>query len=152
MRNLGLLLICLLLTACATGSVTKAPPAEVVALSVQELRNELAKIPGARVADGEPLVARFPAGTLFAVGSALPMPDGTAALDALSALLKRSELNWQLRVRAASGEGEQYDEQLAGTRAEILKIYFKNSGIDLRKLKLSAVAETGAALELQPIH
>ncbi len=151
MRNLGLLLISLLLSACATGSVTKAPVAGLVVLSIQELRIELAKIAGALVADGEPLVASFPLGTLFAQGSALPMPGGTVPLDAISALIKRSGLNWQLRVRAASGEGAQYDGQLSATRAEILRIYFKNSGIDLSKLMLTAVAETGAPLELKPV-
>lgn len=148
MRHLGLLLICLLLCACGARSGVKREPSVTGALSFQQLRNELAQIPGAQVTEGEPLVVSFPVGTLFGAGAALPMPGGTVPLDALSALVKQSGLNWRIRVRAASGEGAAYDATLANTRARIIETYFTNAGINLRKISLNAGAEPGAPLEL----
>ncbi len=151
MRNFCLLLICFLLAACAPGASTKAPPIEEVGMSPQMLRAELTKISGAQIAEGSLLVS-FPVGTLFAAGSALPMPGGTEPLDALSTLMKQSGLSWSLIVRAASGEGELYDSKLAATRAKILKTYLKNAGLNLQKISITARAESGASLELKPIQ
>ncbi len=151
MRNFCLLLICLLVAACAPGAATKTPPIEEVGMSPQILRAELTKIPGAQIAEGSLLVS-FPVGTLFAAGSALPMPGGIEPLDALSTLMKQSGLSWSLMVRAASGEGELYDSELAATRAKILKIYLKNSGLDLQKISITSRAESGAPLEIKPIQ
>ena len=149
MRNLCLLLFCLLLTACVSGTGLKEEPP---GLSPQQLRIELAKVSGVRIADGEPLLARFPVGTLFAQGSALPMPGGPALLDALTNLVKKSKLNWSLKVRAASGEGEQHDAELAATRAEILKVYFNNARVNMQKISITAIAEQGASLELELVQ
>ncbi len=151
MRNFCLLLICLLLSACAPGASTNVPPIEEVGMSRQMLRAEFAKIPGAQIAEGSLLVS-FPVGTLFATGSALPMPGGIEPLDALSTLMKQSGLSWSLIVRAASGEGDLYDSELAATRAKVLKTYFKNAGLNLKKLSITARAESGAPLELKPIQ
>jgi len=150
MRNFCLLLICFLLAACAPAS-SQAPILEKDGMSQQELRIELAKIAGAQIAEGGSLVVSFPTGTLFATGSVLPMPGGIDPLDALAAVMKRSRLNWNLKVRAASGEGELYDSDLAATRARILRTYFKNSGLSAQTLSITTLAETGAPLELKPI-
>jgi len=156
MRNLCLLLICFSLTACVAGTGTsskyRAPIPAGVVLSFPQLRAELAKIPGIQVAVGEPLVASFPAGVLFAQGSVLPMPGGTEPLDALSTLVKRSGKSWAIKLRADSDEGQLYDAQLVSKRVKLIKTYFKSSGVNLRKLSITAVAEAGASLELRPIQ
>ena len=150
MRNFCLLLICFLLAACAPAS-SQAPIIEEAGMSRQELRTELAKIAGAQITEGDSLVVSFPTGTLFATGSALPMPGGIDPLDALATVMKQSGLSWSLKVRAASGEGELYDSELAAIRAKILRTYFKNSGLNTQLISIIALAEPGAPLELKPI-
>ena len=156
MHNFYILLSCLLLTACASGSSLQkeapSPSKDVPASSFQVLRTALAAVPGAQIAEGEPLVVSFPVGTLFAQDSVLPMPGGTAPLDALAAVLKQSGVMWKLKVRAASGEGEGYDLELANLRVKVLRTYFKSSGVNLRKIETTVVAESGAPLELKPIQ
>lgn len=153
MRKLFSLLICCLLCACAATNVPQSretqPQARAEkALSFPQLRRELAALPGVTVADGEPLRASYPAGTLFAAAAVLPMPGGTVQLDALAALLKKSNMKWNLRVRAATADGRDYDGRLAADRARILGIYLREAGVDPQKINLTAVAEEGAPLEL----
>lgn len=153
MRKLCFILVCLLLTACTAGTGSQSARKQLSqAEQVLNLRAGLAQIPGAEVAAGAPLLVSFPLGTLFAQGSALPIASGIAPLDALVALVKQSEAHWQVRLRAASGEGAEYDAQLATMRARIIKTYFKNSGINLLALEITAVAETGAPLELKLVQ
>jgi len=146
------LLICCLLSACAVGtSGTSVQPngGEPPALSHAQLRRTLAALPGAQVPETEPLRVLFPAGSLFARGSVLPMPGGTGLLDGLADLLKKSQLPWQLTLRATSGEGTEYDKGLAASRVEVLKTYFKDVGLNPRKLRFKSAAEEGALLEMQ---
>lgn len=157
MRNIFLLLICLLLSACAPGTGLK-PAADILTtemkanLSYPQLRKELAKLPGAQISDGEPLLVSYPVGTMFAESAVLPMPGGAGQLDALVVLIKQSGLAWRLKVRAASGDGEKYDAQLSAARAEVLRTYLQASGVNLRKISIMAVAESGAPLELSIIQ
>ena len=129
MRNLCLLLICFCLTACAAQNGltpgAKSPATKEVTVPFSQLQNELAKVPGIQIVDEDSLLFSFPTGELFTQGSALPMPGGTVPLDALVAVIKRSGLRWSLKIRANTGEGEAYDQELAATRVRILKTYFK---------------------------
>lgn len=150
-----LILFCgFILSACAPASGgPKAGPAvqqptRVEPLSHQRLREELARLPGARLSPGDPLQVSYPAGSLFAESALLPMPGGAGALDALAAVLRQSHLSWVLRVRASTGEGAAYDAKLAAERARILQLYLTNAGVDLRRISLMSVAEAGAPLEL----
>lgn len=126
----------------ATAAIQQVP------LSHQQLRAQLAALPGIEVAPTEPLVASYPAGSLFAAAALLPMPGGVSVLDPLATFLRRSNLSWQLKVRAATGEGVEYDHQLAAARVQILQQYFAAAGVDLRRMLFRSVAEDGAPLEL----
>jgi hypothetical protein len=155
MRKLIILLICGFLAACTAGPAVQPQSSSGVSaanrLSHAALRAELAKLPGAQVADSEPLIVKFPAGTLFADGAVLPMPGGTGLLDALAALVKDSNLFWQLKLRAAPGKGAAYAQSFAAQRVLVLQTYLRNSGIDLRNLQFVALAEDGVPLEMQVI-
>lgn len=154
MRNIFLLLICLLLSACAASNqqqVVKPSKPEAktkTSLNYPQLRQELAKLPGAMISDREPLLVTYPAGSLFAQNAVLPMPGGTGSLDALARLIKHSNLTWQLKIRAYAGEGADYDEQLAAERAKILRTYLRGAGVNVKKIMIMTVAEEGAPLEL----
>ncbi|MCF6177778.1 MAG: hypothetical protein L3J63_00100 [Geopsychrobacter sp.] len=151
-RFIYLLLICLL-SACALGGqqTDKSKSAFELspALSHAQLREAFAALPGVLVPESEPLRVLFPAGVLFASGSVLPMPGGSGMLDSLVDLLKESNLDWRFILRAASGEGTEYDQGLAAARVKILKTYFKDVGLNVRTLRFQAVAEAGPLLEIQ---
>jgi hypothetical protein len=152
MRNLCLLLICLMLAACAPATGGDAKARKLLNQEqLQALRNELMLIPGVHVITNQPLTLGFPVGTMFTEGSALPFP-GTEALEALTTLIKQSELHWEVTVRAASGEGEKHDSELANTRARILQTYFKSFAVNLDNIAMTARAEAGDPLELKLIQ
>ncbi len=151
--SLLILLGAILLAACAPspqGRPGVEAPAEpqAPALSHAELRQELARLPGAEVSEGEPLRVSYPAGVLFGEFALLPMPGGSGMVDALARVLRNSGLSWQLKLRAATGEGEEYDRQLAAERARVLLTYLKGAGVDPRKISLVSLAEAGSPLEL----
>jgi hypothetical protein len=155
MRKLIILLICGFLAACTPGPAVQPQISSGVSvanpLSSAALRAELAKLPGALVSATDPLTVSFAAGTLFAEGAVLPMPGGTGLLDALAALVKDSNLSWQLKLRAAPGKGVAYAQSFASQRALVLRTYLRNFGIDLRNLQFVALAEDGVPLEMQVI-
>jgi hypothetical protein len=152
MRNLCILSICLLLSACVSGGMKPDSAVLDYEARLQALRTELAQVPGVQLADAKPLSASFPVGTLFVEGSVLPTTGETSPLAALATVLRQSGFNWRLKVRAASGEGELYDKNLAAMRAKVLRTYFKNAGIDMQRIPLTAVAEAGASLELELVQ
>ncbi len=141
--RLFLLLLCLLMSACAPGG-----PGSEALLSSSQLRTAMAKLPGAQVIEGNPLRISYPSGILFAEASVLPMPGGPEQLDPLMTLIRQSGVAWQLRVHAVSGEGEKYDRLLAAERVKVLRTYLKSSGVDLLKITITAVSGSGVPLEL----
>jgi hypothetical protein len=111
------------------------------------LRAALEQIDGIDIAAGTPLRFSYPVGSLFGAAAVLPMPGGVAQLDRLVALLKNAGLKWQMKVRAATEYGAEYDQQLAGARLRNLLVYFGDTGLDMKLLAPIALAETGAPLE-----
>lgn len=154
MRSLILVLIvAILVTACgpATNRPQERSPLtsdQPVPLSNPQLRTALEQLPGLVLAPGDPLRASYPVGALFAEAALLPLPGGVATLDPLAMLLRQSTHTWRLTVRAATGEGLEYDRQLAAERTRVLQTYFKNAGVDLRRLTFLSLAEAGDPLEL----
>lgn len=153
-RFIYLLLVCLL-SGCAVGG-QKTNKLESAAenspdLSHAQLREAFTALPGVQVPESEPLRVLFPAGVLFAQGAVLPMPGGSGMLDRIAGLLKDSNLSWRLILRAASGEGAEYDESLAAARAKVLKTYFNDVGLNSRMIAFQAVAEAGPLLEMQAL-
>jgi len=148
-----------LLSGCASGTLPSSGESPVGGqveknISYAQLRSEFASLPGALVSETDPLIVSFPVGTLFAAGAVLPMPGGAGLLDALARVVKDSNLLWQMKVRAATDGGQRYNQDLAEERVRVLKVYLTGSGVNLRHLRFSAVAEGGASLEmlaLQPV-
>jgi len=147
MLRLGLLLLLglMLLSACAP---TAAGPGKTPPMNAQLLRDELAELSGVILTE-EPLLVRFPVGTLFAEEALLPMPGGVEVLDPLAAILRKSNQSWLIKVRAATGEGAEYDARLASERAGILKTYLVAAGVDPESLEFTSLAEAGDPLEMR---
>lgn len=146
--RLALLFLPLALLACVPPPAPPPPPVAPPDTGAA-LRRELAALPGAVVGEAEPLTVSYPGETLFAAGSVLPLPGGTAVLDPLAAVLAaHPELNWRGTVRARTEVSPEYDAALAGKRLELLQRYFRNKGIDGERLPLTALVAPGAPLEL----
>ena len=86
---------------------------------------------------------------MFAQGSVLPMPGGSALMDGLAALLKRSGRAWQLTLRAETGLGQDYDTELAAKRALVLETYLKSAGLNMGTISLASMTDSGAPFSLQ---
>lgn len=144
------LLVSLSLFGCAPAAPpTTAPPP----VDTAGLHREMAKLPGARVGEGEPAVASYPGEALFGEGAAVPLPGGTALLDPLASFMAaHPDLRWQVTVRAHTGEGGEHDRALAAKRAELLTRYLEAKGVAASRLDLVAEAGEGPPLELAPVQ
>lgn len=143
-----------MLTGCATPPPAATPPPvspslkqAATPMDFPQVRAALEQINGIEIAAGTPLRFSYPVGSLFGAAAVLPMPGGVAQLDRLVNLLKNAGIKWQMKVRAATDYGSEYDQQLASARLQNLHIYFSGSGLDMTLLAPVALAEAGAPLE-----
>lgn len=134
----------LLLAACA------APLEAPQALPAELLKAEAVSLPGLAADEGEQLVLRYPAGTLFAAGAALPLAGGEEMLPPLAEWLQsHPQSRWQLRVRGDAGISPEKDLALAQKRAELLERFFRNRGLGTDRLAFVVEAGPGDTLELR---
>ena len=148
MRLSSLLLLVLLLSSCVPPTPSKPARPELTAVEVQNLRQQWSQVEGVVVVDGEPLRISYPTGVLFSASALLPLPGGVAQLDTLVRNIKSSGRDWQLLVRAQSGESPDYDKTLAAGRVEILRAYLDSEGLSQEQAQLSVADNPGAPLEL----
>jgi len=150
-REVFALSCCLMvmLAGCATPPPAATPTRHQTAVPMDfpQVQAALEQIDGIDIAAGTPLRFSYPVDSLFGAAAVLPMPGGVAQLDRLVNLLKNAGLKWQMKVRAATGYGPEYDRQLAEARLRNLNFYFSGSGLDMKLLTPQALAEGGAPLE-----
>lgn len=141
MRTFVVGMLFLLLAGCAAGV---APVKEVDRGSLLE---QLALLPGAAIENGEPLQFGYPGAALFGSAAVLPLPGGTGVLDPLADFFLRfPELSWDVEVRARTAYGEDYDQNLAEKRSELLATYLLSRGVNLQRLYFSPLAGEGEPL------
>jgi len=138
-----LLVWCVLLLVCSC-----APPPGKPGRDVDALQQAARSLPGAVVSAGEPLTISYPAGVLFSSRSVLPLPGGLEVLDPLAGLLAEPGSRWHVLVRAASGRGSEYDQQLAAARVELLKRFLTSRNLSLQAFSWETASADGAPLEL----
>ncbi len=145
LTRLLLVPLLLLLCSCAPSRGPAPPPLDEAAL-----RGQLAALPGAEQVQAGPPGISYPGESLYPRLSALPKAGEAERLGALAELLRtHPAASWLGVVRAATGVSAEYDLILAQKRAELLKRYFRNQGIDEQRLAISAEAGDGAALEVR---
>jgi outer membrane protein OmpA-like peptidoglycan-associated protein len=145
---LFLLLFCVGCQIVAPPSLVKTPAPE--SSWNEKLRQQAATLPIARVTiSAESLTIAYPQESLFATGAVLPLAGGAEALDPLAALLRSyPEASWDARVRAATGNGADYDLTLAQKRQELLQRYLRNAGVAAARVIWQADSGDGIPLEL----
>lgn len=138
-----------ILAGCATPPPAAAPTLNQATMPMDfpQVRAALEKIDGIDIAADAPLRFSYPVDSLFGAAAVLPMPGGVAQLDRLVSLLKNAGVKWQMKVRAATDYGSEYDQQLASARLRNLQAYFSGSGLDMTLLAQVALDEAGAPLE-----
>ncbi len=150
MRRLAVLgLLISTLCSCAAPGPISTTVVEPASVAGEVSRQQLAALPGALLADGEPLSISYPEQVLFYRQAALPLPGGITILEPLADLLSsQSGSRWQGRVRAETGLGANYDRRLAEGRARLLQSYFQGRGVPAERLQFEAEAAAGPPLEL----
>ena len=157
MNRLVLVLMGSVLVSCASPPAEQAavaPSATAVSAPVRsaaagpgKLGDEAQRLSGVVIERQEPLTLSYPEQTLFAEGAALPLPGGVAVLDPLADFLStHPETRWRMEVRAKTGLGADYDQRLAGRRAELVSRFLAKRGV--RPERLSVVAEGGEGAPL----
>lgn len=138
-----------MLAGCAPAPPAATPPLTQAAapMDFPQLRAALEQLTDIEIAAGAPLRFSYPVNSLFGAAAVLPMPGGVTQLDRLVAFLKNAGIKWQMKVRAATEYGPEYDQQLASARLRNLLVYFSGSGLDMKLLAPVALAEAGAPLE-----
>jgi outer membrane protein OmpA-like peptidoglycan-associated protein len=144
-RFLSGLLLLLLLSCTPPGGPAPGPVPEQV--DKASILTQLAALPGVLIDSGDRLSFSYPDQAMFAAGAVLPLPGGTRVLDPLAAfLLRNPDLVWRVDVRAATRYGEDYDQNLAEKRSELIATYLLKKGVGLHNLHFHPAAVTGEPL------
>lgn len=111
------------------------------------LLDQLSQLPGAQILDRDNIVFSYPNSELFAPEAVLPLPGGTRLLDPLSDFFQTHKtLTWRVDVRAETARDKGYDQLLAEKRAELLKNYLQNKGLNSAGFTFYPAAEKGHPL------
>ena len=135
-----LAILLLLLVSCA-------PPKSATQSNRDNLLPQVSQLPGAVVANGEPLSFGYPAQVMFGTHAVLPMPGGPKLLNPLAEFLKQNpQVPWLVDVRVQTIYGDEYDQALSEKRSELLANYLLSKGVDLHNLYFQPSSSEGDQL------